>query len=267
MASSSPGGVHEISGPLYLGYSLGSSGSYTLSGGTLLANQVMGGAGTSTFNFNGGLLQASASANSQFIVGLTNAYVQSGGANIDTNGQSIEISQPLLDGGGGGGLVKNGLGTLALTGSSTYTGPTSIDQGELQVNGSLASPVTVNSGGTLGGTGYLSSVTVSQSGQIAPGDAPGTLTIGGSLILATGAILDYALDTPSTSDMIFAGSLASTVSSSQTSTSHRFPVSRPASTRSSTPARSAAVSDREPAARSTAFRRASPCRATISCSP
>ena len=35
-----------------------------------------------------------------------------------------------------------------------------INQGTLLVNGSLVSPVTVNSGGTLGGTGSLTSGTV-----------------------------------------------------------------------------------------------------------
>ena len=94
-----------------------------------------------------------------------------------------------------------------MTGTNTYTGPTTINQGELLVNGSLVSPVTVNSG-VLGGTGTLSTVTVSPSGAIAPGSPLGTLTLSGSLILSSGAMLDYDLDTPSTSGMIDCGSLA-----------------------------------------------------------
>ena len=45
----------------------------------------------------------------------------------------------------------------------------------LVVNGSLASPVTVNSGGILSGTGSLTSVTVNCGGSLAPGDSLGSL--------------------------------------------------------------------------------------------
>ena len=68
--------------------------------------------------------------------------------------------------------------------------------------------MTVNSGGTLGGTGNLASVTVNAGGNLAPGDSLGTLSVSGSLILSAGAVMDYELDTPSTSSMINAGSLA-----------------------------------------------------------
>ncbi len=99
-------------------------------------------------------------------------------------------------------LTMNGPGTQVLAGSNTYTGPTTINQGKLSVNGSLASAVTVASGGTLGGTGSLSSVTVSAGGQLSPGDAPGILNISGSLTLVRGAVMDYELGTPTDSDEV-----------------------------------------------------------------
>ncbi len=99
-------------------------------------------------------------------------------------------------------LTVNGPGTQVLAGSNTYTGPTTINQGKLSVNGSLASAVTVASGGTLGGTGSLSSVTVSAGGQLSPGDAPGILNISGSLTLVRGAVMDYELGTPTDSDEV-----------------------------------------------------------------
>jgi len=105
------------------------------------------------------------------------------------------------------GLVLSGSGTQVLSGSNTYAGPTTINQGELVVDGSLVSLVTVNSGGTLGGAGYLSSGTVNSGGHLAPGNSPG-LSVSGNLVLASSAVMDYELDTPSTSDMIRAGSLA-----------------------------------------------------------
>jgi hypothetical protein len=39
--------------------------------------------------------------------------------------------------------------------------------------------------------------------QLAPGDAPGELSIGGNLILASAALMDFELDTPATSDEIY----------------------------------------------------------------
>jgi len=52
---------------------------------------------------------------------------------------------------GTGSLTKNNAGNLVLSGSNSYTGPTSITAGRLSVNGSLAgTAVNVFNGGTLG---------------------------------------------------------------------------------------------------------------------
>ena len=55
-----------------------------------------------------------------------------------------------------GSLIKIGSGTLALSGSNTYTGPTTISQGKLVVDGWLTNSAVSVNGGTLGGTGNLS---------------------------------------------------------------------------------------------------------------
>ena len=131
-----------------------SSGSYTLGGGTLICSWVIGGLGASTFNFNGGLLQA-ASGGSCYVGGLTAAYVQSGGANIDTNCGYITIPQSLLDAGGGGGLTKYGSGTLTLTGTNTYTGGTTINAGVLSFTNlslGMTGSIAVADGSTLDGS-------------------------------------------------------------------------------------------------------------------
>ncbi|HBH6914988.1 S8 family serine peptidase, partial [Serratia marcescens] len=52
---------------------------------------------------------------------------------------------------GHGGLTKQGIGTLVLTGNNTYSGPTLVNQGRLAVNGSVTSAVSVQSGGIVGG--------------------------------------------------------------------------------------------------------------------
>ena len=69
-----------------------------------------------------------------------------------------------------GGVTKNNVGKLQLTGADTYTGPTNIN-GSLLVDGSLntGSGVTVNAGATLGGTGTMGPVATA-GGAVNPGD-------------------------------------------------------------------------------------------------
>jgi autotransporter-associated beta strand protein len=104
---------------------------------------------------------------------------------------------------GTGSFTKTGPATLLLSGSNSYNGPTTINQGKLVVDGWLTnSAVTVNSGGTLSGTGSLTSVTVNAGGTLAPGDSQGVLDLSGNLNLASGAVLDYDLDGVATGDEV-----------------------------------------------------------------
>ncbi|BCM21200.1 beta strand repeat-containing protein [Mesorhizobium sp. J8] len=99
--------------------------------------------------------------------------------------------------GTGGSLAKLGSGTLTLSGTNTYTGATTVDAGVLRVNGSLGNTaVGVNSSGTLSGVGTIAGP-VTVDGTVAPGNSPGTLTVG-SLTLNAGAKLDYELGIPGT---------------------------------------------------------------------
>ncbi len=88
-------------------------------------------------------------------------------------------------------LVKTGTGTQILSGVNLYTNTTTVDSGTLLVNspGSLAaeSVVTVNSGGTLGGSGMINGpVTVNAGGSIVAGTGVGTLTLANGLDLSAG---------------------------------------------------------------------------------
>jgi autotransporter-associated beta strand protein len=127
-----------------------SNNTFNLNGGTLAIGQVVSTTnnGTRTFNFNGGTLKATNDTLAFLALGTGNARanVRNGGAIIDTNGFSVTISQALVHSNIGGdnaidgGLIKNGLGVLNLTGTNTFTGNVIVNQGTL----SLATNVSLN---------------------------------------------------------------------------------------------------------------------------
>ncbi|MEL5309511.1 autotransporter outer membrane beta-barrel domain-containing protein [Serratia nevei] len=88
---------------------------------------------------------------------------------------------------GHGGLTKQGIGTLVLTGNNTYAGPTLVNQGRLAVNGSVTSAVSVQSGGIVGGSGTVGSLTARQGGTVAPGNSIGTLNVAGNVSFEPGS--------------------------------------------------------------------------------
>jgi len=69
---------------------------------------------------------------------------------------------------GPGGLTKAGIGTIEMTGASTYIGTTTISAGTVLVNGSLTGAVSA-AGGTLGGSGSVGLVQAASGGRLAPG--------------------------------------------------------------------------------------------------
>jgi autotransporter-associated beta strand protein len=102
-------------------------------------------------------------------------------------------------------LNKISSSTLTLGGANTYTGPTAVSNGTLLVDGSIASPVTVYSGGTLGGTGTLRSNVLGNAGcTVAPGSpvAIGTLTISGALTNNGATFIKINPTNATTSDLL-----------------------------------------------------------------
>jgi autotransporter-associated beta strand protein len=195
---SDSGGTVGGSGVLYLGKATGLTNNYiyNLFGGTLQVPAITSASGNSLFYFNGGTLEA-AKTNASFLSGLTAAYVSTNGAIIDSSSYAVTIAQSLVHdpalAAADGGLTSQSsasTGTLILTGTNTYTGPTLVNSGTLLINGSLgAGAVTVN-GGTLGGTGVVAGATSLSAGTIAPAGVAviGTLTISNSLTLAGGTV-------------------------------------------------------------------------------
>ena len=89
-------------------------------------------------------------------------------------------------------LTKSGPAMLTLAGTNAYSGPTTVSDGTLLINGSLSnSAVTVQNGATLGGGGSVGgAVSVENGGTLSPGVSLGTLFISNSLTLAGTTLME-----------------------------------------------------------------------------
>lgn len=101
-------------------------------------------------------------------------------------------------------MQKVGAGILTLSGSNFFhSSSTTVSAGTLNVTGAIAtSPVTVETNGTLSGTGSLGgSVTLNSGGSLSPGSggtgATGNLTINNTFIPKNGSNLRFELGTSS----------------------------------------------------------------------
>lgn len=81
---------------------------------------------------------------------------------------------------------------VALNGENTYTEATAVYSGTLVVDGSISSdsPVTVNNGAALGGTGRVGSTLIENGATIRPGNSIGTLTVDGQYTQAAGSVYE-----------------------------------------------------------------------------
>ena len=77
----------------------------------------------------------------------------------------------LANGTGGLALSMDGTGSQTLSGISTYTGATTVNSGELIVDGTLTSPISVAAGGTLSGENGTLADSVSVDGALTAGDS------------------------------------------------------------------------------------------------
>src|SRR5262249_16874310 len=103
------------------------------------------------------------------------------GQQVTFNGVGNTLVTGVMGGSGDSSIVKNGTGTTPFTAPNTYAGPTRVNGGLLLINGDQIDGgglTTVNSGGALGGTGFLgAAVVVNSGGNLAPGSGGNTTGI------------------------------------------------------------------------------------------
>jgi autotransporter-associated beta strand protein len=105
---------------------------------------------------------------------------------IGSRNENSTYAGAINNGGTKTGLVKVGSAVLTLSGTSTYTGTTTVSAGTLLVNGSLGATTVSVTGGTLGGTGTIAGdVTVNSGAKIAPGASIESLQVASAVINGT----------------------------------------------------------------------------------
>jgi outer membrane autotransporter protein len=108
---------------------------------------------------------------------------------------------------GTGGLVKQGTGTLRLSGTSTGTGTLAVADGTLDVAGTVPMRGLIAGGGTVIGTGTIGGII--NFGHVAPGNSVGTLTVTGNFSQNAAGTLDIEIKPDgSAADLLAVGGTA-----------------------------------------------------------
>lgn len=132
----------------------------------------------------------------------------SGGAEVRVDHSLAAATLPNLVN-GTGSFVKQGTGTLTITGENGLSGGTTVAAGRLDVDGDLGlSVVEVQSGATLGGNGTVGGVVALAGSTIAPGNSIGTLTVDGDYSQAAGSVYQVELESTGANDRILVSGAA-----------------------------------------------------------
>ncbi len=185
----------STTGAVLLSGSNNYGGSTTVSAGTLQLGSTAALPATTDLVV-GGALDLQTYTNTVETLTVTGGTVAGTGSTVLNVNTSIALEAGLVSAnlGGGAGLTKSTSGTAVLAGTNTYTGPTTVNQGLLRVSsgGSVASAVTVNAGGAVGGSGTIIGALTVSGGTLSPGDgAVGTLSVIGSGYWAGGSTYEW----------------------------------------------------------------------------
>lgn len=175
------GGSVSLTGAnTYTGATTLTNGTLTVSGGAAIAD-------TAAVVINGGTFQVNANETIGSLAGTGGTVTLAESRILTVGPANTNTSYAGVIQGANGALVKTGTGALTLTGTSLYSGATTVAAGSLIVNGSIASSsrLTVDAGATVGGTGTLPATIV--NGTISPGNSVGTIRVNGSLTLGAGS--------------------------------------------------------------------------------
>lgn len=132
-------------------------------------------------------------------------FLRQGGALVFDLSNTLTISTPIegdnlttpLD--DSGSLVKRGMGILELNGINTYVGQTTIEEGNLQLNGSISGDLLIETSGQLSGNATVEG-SICSRGTISPGNSIGTVSTT-ALILSSTSVYTVEID-PTTSNLI-----------------------------------------------------------------
>ena len=190
-------GTANLSGGIFIWQGSGRC-VFNLNGGTVTFGSMSNGAVTdNTFNFNGGTF-ACAANNYNYNIAVVKYIVKSGGAIFNPPaGGSITLTTSVLSADSvstGGGLVKNGAGTLFLGSNlNTFTGQVSANEGTISVttvnnnstNGPLGNstfPIVLGSNGKTGILQYTTASNIATTKNfVLPAGAIGAFDITGSV--------------------------------------------------------------------------------------
>lgn len=126
-----------------------------------------------------------------------NYQIASNGGTLTLTGTTKGVIGQIIP--GTGGVNKTGGNTWVLTGNNTYTGPTNISAGTLEINGATAGgAVTTTSGAILAGIGTIGGNVISTGGVISPGTNGGadvgSLFVTGSVSLDSSSVLQITIN-------------------------------------------------------------------------
>ena len=155
------------------------------------AGAIDGSGGLRRLNVSGDIL----SNDSSF--GMTNATFALTGERVN--------SFTATAGGNQGSLIIDKLtpSDVAFIGSNITFNSVTIDQGILDLNSrTLNSPVNVNAGGTLGGSGTVGNVIVAAGGTLSPGNSPGLINTG-NLTFGSGGAFNADINGSTTAGVDF----------------------------------------------------------------
>jgi autotransporter-associated beta strand protein len=185
-------------------------------GTTITAGTLQVGDGTSSTSLGAGAITIAAAGTLTTDLAstgiLANAIIDNGHVVATGTGNNYNISGLIS---GTGNLTKTGINTVTISAANTYKGGTTVSGGTLLVDntansGTGTGAVTINSGGTLGGTGIITGATTLNSGGTlfpSAGTAAGAVLHEGSLLWNGGGTLTLQLSDTMDDALVLSGAM------------------------------------------------------------